>query len=298
MVASFGDHEGFEAFRYTVADGLVLAGRKYGFDNRGAFPVICLAGLTRNSADFHELALHLAHGASIRRPVLALDYRGRGASARDRNWRNYNVLTEAEDLIAGAVAASVNEAVFIGTSRGALITMVLAAMRPGMIAGAVMNDAGPEIDARGLLRIKGYIENGSDYRNWTQAAAALKAAGSNHFPAWDHAMWEKQARRLFVEQKGQIIRNYDPALINTFRDLDIDRPVPSLWPQFKGLTKVPVLVIRGELSDLLSTEAVARMDAMHPRLETITVPGQGHAPDLGTAGLPERIAEFISRIGH
>jgi pimeloyl-ACP methyl ester carboxylesterase len=296
MAAGSKGNEGFDAFQYTVADGLVLAGRKYGFDNRGALPVICLSGLTRNSADFHELAMHLAHGAAVRRPVLTLDYRGRGASARDKNWQNYNVLTEAEDVIAGAVAASVNEAAIIGTSRGALITMVLAAMRPGMLAAAVMNDAGPEIDARGLLRIKGYIENGSDYRNWTQAAAALKASGSNHFPAWDNDMWEKQARRLFVERKGQIVRNYDPALLNTFRDLNIDRPVPSLWPQFKGLAKIPVLVIRGELSDLLSAETVARMDVVHPRMETITVPGQGHAPDLGTAGLPQRIAEFLDRV--
>jgi pimeloyl-ACP methyl ester carboxylesterase len=87
-------------------------------------------------------------------------------------------------------------------------------------------------------------------------------------------------------------------LIKTFRDLNIDRPVPSLWPQFKGLTNVPVLVIRGELSDLLSAETVVKMGTMHPRLETIAVAGQGHSPDLGTAGLPERIAEFLSRIGH
>jgi pimeloyl-ACP methyl ester carboxylesterase len=298
MTDRFEEPAGWVRFDYSAPDGLLLSGRRYGFENRGSLPVICLAGLTRNSADFHDLAMHLAYAVPARRPVLTLDYRGRGASSRDRNWKNYNLLTEADDVIAGATAAGIGEAVFVGTSRGALITMLISAIRPGLIAGAVMNDAGPEIDGRGILRIKSYVENGADFASWSDAVAALKAVGKAHFPAWDDGVWQKQARFIFVERKGRIVRNYDAALSRTFRDLSVDSPMPSFWPQFEGLSRVPVLVIRGENSDLLSAETVARMDARHPRLETITVHGQGHAPDLGTARLPERIGDFIAHTSH
>jgi len=294
------DNQGWTRFDYGAPDGLQLAGRKYGFEHRGApgaLPVICLAGLTRNASDFHDLALYLANDADRPRPVLALDYRGRGMSARDRNWQNYNVLTEAEDVIAGATAAGIGEAVIVGTSRGALITMILAAMRPTLLAGVVMNDAGPEIDGRGLVRIRTYVEKGRDFANWSETVAAVKAIGRAHFPQWDDAMWERQARRIYGEENGKIVRLYDPALMKTLSAIDLDHPLPSMWPQFEGLAEVPLLVVRGANSDLLSEQTLEKMHAMHRSMESVTVPDQGHAPDLGTEALPQRIAAFMAAIG-
>jgi pimeloyl-ACP methyl ester carboxylesterase len=294
MADSLDDSEGWTRFDYAAADGLALSGRKYGFGAVDALPVICLPGLTRNSADFHALALHLSRHSQRPRPVLTLDYRGRGMSARDRNWRNYNVLTEADDVIAAAAAAGIGEAAFVGTSRGGLITMILSAMRPGLIACAVLNDIGPQIEPRGLVRIRSYVEKGRDFARWSDAVEAVKAIGQSHFPAWDEAMWERQARLIYAEGGRKIERRFDPALMKTLAAIDFDKPLPAMWPQFAGLGRVPVMVLRGANSDILSEETLAEMGRMHPRLESITVPQQGHAPDLGTQDLPRRIAAFIA----
>ncbi len=294
MSETFDDSEGWTRFDYGAPDGLVLSGRKYGFGHADALPVICLPGLTRNAADFHELALHLSRGAARPRPVLALDYRGRGLSARDRDWRHYDVLTEAWDVLAAADAAGIGEAAFVGTSRGGMITMILSAMRPALIACAVLNDIGPQIEPRGLVRIRSYVEKDRDHPGWDEAAAALKAAGQNHFPAWDDGTWMRQARRMYIENGRRIVRRYDPALVKTLAAIDFDHPLPAMWPQFAGLARVPVLAIRAANSDILSQETLERMQQMHPRLESITVQGQGHAPDLGTGNLPSKIAAFVA----
>ncbi len=294
MSETFDDGEGWTRFDYGAPDGLVLSGRKYGFEHADALPVICLPGLTRNAADFHELAQHLSRDAARPRPVLALDYRGRGLSQRDRDWRNYDMLTEAGDVLAGAVAAGIGEAAFIGTSRGGMVTMILSAMRPALIACAVLNDIGPQIDPRGLVRIRSYVEKDRDYPGWDEAAAAIKAAGQNHFPGWDDGMWMRQARRMYLESGGKIVRRYDPALLRTLAAIDFDHPLPAMWPQFAGLGRVPLLAIRGANSDILAPETLERMQQEHPRLESIIVPGQGHAPDLGTGNLPVKIAVFIA----
>ncbi|HSO47497.1 MAG TPA: alpha/beta hydrolase [Rhizobiaceae bacterium] len=294
MSGTFDDSEGWTRFDYGAPDGLVLSGRKYGFGHADSLPVICLPGLTRNAADFHELALHLSRDAARPRPVLALDYRGRGLSQRDRNWRNYDVLTEAGDVLAAAEAAGIGEAAFVGTSRGGMITMILSAMRPALIACAVLNDIGPQIEPRGLVRIRSYLEKDRDYPGWDVAAATLKAAGQNHFPAWDDGMWMRQARRMYLESGRKIVRRYDPALLKTLAEIDFGHPLPTMWPQFAGLGRVPVIAIRGENSDIFAQETLERMQELHPRLESITVPGQRHAPDLGTEDLPRRIATFIA----
>ena len=290
------DSEGWTRFDYSAPDGLRLAGRLYGGDNEGPLPVVCLAGLTRNSADFHELALYLAYEANPRRKVLCLDYRGRGMSAWDRNWENYNPLTEAEDVLAGAIAAGIGEAAIIGTSRGGMIAMILAAMRPAMLKAVVLNDVGPEIDGQGLLRIRAYVEKGRDFDNWADATDAVQAIGQNQFPGFDRKDWQRHARLIFEDKNGKVVRRYDPKIMNTLKSIDIDGPLPSLWPQFVGLKRVPLLVVRGSRSDLLSRETVEKMHVEHPTMRSTVVADQGHAPDLGSAGLPERIATFINRV--
>lgn len=291
----------WQDFTYTAFDGLKLAGRKYGWEHRERLPLLCLAGLTRNSADFHELAVALAAHPETPRRVLTLDYRGRGRSAHDRDWQNYNVQTEARDVIAGLDAAGLEQVAIIGTSRGGLITFLLAAIRPGILGAVILNDIAPEIDGPGLVRIKNYVERSRDPSDWSDAAAMLKDIGGASFPAFDDKMWDKQARLIFREENGKLIRNYDPKLAETMKALDLDQPLPSLWPQFAGLAKLPMMTIRGAKSDLVTPEAIERMKEMHPRLEHVEVAGQGHAPDTGSAGLPEKIANFLAsadRLAH
>jgi pimeloyl-ACP methyl ester carboxylesterase len=284
----------WEDLTYTSSDGLQLAGRKYGWQHRGPLPSICLPGLTRNSADFHDLAMYLSHEAPVKRRVLTLDYRGRGRSQYDRNWENYNILVEADDVVQGVIAAGLSHGAFIGTSRGGLIIMVLAAMKPGLLSRIVFNDIGPEIDGPGLVRIKNMIETSKPVRTWQEAAVSLEQIGKRDFPKRTPAEWEEQARLIYREEKGKLLRNHDPKLAMVMKALNLDEPIPSLWPQFAGLAKIPLLLIRGGLSDLLTEQTVEKMQAKHGQMKLITVPDQGHAPDLGTPGLAKAIDDFIS----
>ena len=285
----------WQEFHYTSFDDLKLAGRKYGWHNHENSPVVCLPGLTRNAADFHELAMHLAKDEAFPRRVLALDYRGRGLSQYDKNFANYNVLTEADDVIQGIIAAGLGRVNIIGTSRGGLITMVLAAMRPTIIKSVILNDIGPEIDGAGLVRIKTYVEKMKDPDSWAGAAAYLKEIGHTHFPNWDDRMWEKQAKLIYQQTDGRIKRNYDPALLKTLQAIDLDTRIPDLWPQFTGLKKIPLMLIRGANTDLLMMETVEKMRQIHPTMKSVEIADQGHPPDLGSAGLPDTIAGFLAR---
>jgi len=285
----------WEDFAYTSSDGLKLAGRKYGWEHRDALPVVCLAGLSRNSADFHELATYLSQEAEEKRRVLALDYRGRGRSQYDKNWENYNVLTEADDAVQGVTAAGLTHAAFVGTSRGGLVIMVLAAMKPGILSKVVFNDIGPEIDGPGLVRIKNMIETSGAVNGWADAARELEKIGRRDFPTRSSEDWENQARLIYREEKGRLVRDHDPKLAMVMKSFNLDDRLPSLWPQFNGLAKIPLLLIRGELSDLLTVETAGKMQEVLSQMEMITVADQGHAPDLGSGDLPEKIARFIAK---
>ena len=286
--------QGFEDFWYSSTDGLKLHARVYGAPN-GRLPVICLPGLTRNAADFHELAIHLSSHPEQPRQVVAFDYRGRGRSAYDPNWRNYDVLIETGDILAGLTALDIAHGAFIGTSRGGLIVMVLAAMRPAALKAVVLNDIGPVADGAGLAQIRSYLERAPKPRSMGDAIAIQRTANGQAFPALTDADWERLVRAIYREEKGGVVADFDPALLNTLKGIDLSRPLPTMWPQFMGLAKVPVLAIRGENSRLLSAETLREMGSRHPRMETVTVKGQGHAPLLETAGLPDRIAAFLAK---
>ena len=292
---------GFEPFFYSSQDGLKLSGRKYGWEHRNALPAVCLPGLTRNARDFHELALHLSQRAAVPRPVLVLEYRGRGRSEYDPKPENYTILTEAGDVLAGMTAAGLEHAAMIGTSRGGLIIMTLAAVRPGVMKAVVMNDIGPEIDGPGLVRIKTYVERAASSAkgpaNWVEAAALIREISHRDFTAFGEPDWDRLARQIFREEDGKIVRDYDANLALQMKAIDLNTPIPALWPQFDGLAKIPLMVIRGANSDLLSAGTVAEMRRRRPDMRLVVVEGQGHAPDLGTDGLPEKIAGFLEAAG-
>lgn len=279
----------------SAADGLRLYTRDYDPGTASAVPVVCLSGLTRSSEDFHELALALSRDESRPRRVLSLDYRGRGRSDWDKDWRNYDVKVELNDVLQVLTAAGIGKAIFVGTSRGGLITMALSAVRPTLIAGAVLNDIGPVIEARGLMRIRGYVGKLPTPRTMQEAVQILRQVSGTEFPALTEEQWQALVRVTWRESDGQLVLNYDPSLMRTLEAADPEAPLPDLWPLFEGLKPFPVLVIRGEHSDLLSAETVQAMRERHPRLTAMTVPGQGHAPALD-GDLVQMIKRFAMKV--
>ena len=277
----------------TAADGLRLHVRCYGRASAAGTPVVCLPGLARTTADFEVLATALSRDGSHPRRVIALDYRGRGISQYDHNPANYSLPVELADVLAVVAALETLPAVFIGTSRGGILTMLLAAVRPSAIAGAVLNDIGPVIEPQGLMRIKSYVGKLPQPRTFEEGAEILRRLFHTQFPLLGPNDWLAAARRMFKEEDGQLVTAYDPKLATTLAAVDLEQPVPTLWKEFDALTHVPVMVIRGANSDILSASTVAQMKARHPALETFEVPDQGHAPLLAEPDTVALIANFV-----
>ena len=282
--------------RYVTAqDGLRLHLLDFGDIRDDEMPVVCLPGLSRTAEDFTVLATVLSSGdRGPARRVVALDYRGRGLSDWDPDTRNYDLRVESGDIASVLTALGVSRAIFVGTSRGGLHTMLLSALRPALVGGAVLNDIGPVIAAEGLLRIKGYIGKLPQPTDWAGAVAILKRIGGAHFTGLTDEEWHSYAMLTFREKEGRLMSRYDPGLMDNLKLLDLGA-IPELWPQFDGLQHVPLLVIRGENSDLLSVETAEAMVARHPDAELLTVPGQGHAPLLLDTPTIDRIAAFVAR---
>ena len=228
------------------------------------------------------------------RRVLSLDYRGRGRSEWDPNWRHYDIGTEVNDTLQVLTVAGIERAVFVGTSRGGLITMALGAVRPTLLAGAVLNDVGPVIEPRGLIRIRNYVGKLPSPKTVREAAEILRQLSGAQFPAFSSVQWESMARGTWHEKDGRLVLSYDPNLMKPLEALDLEMPIPDLWNLFEGLHPFPVLAIRGAHSDLLTASTLTAMQERHPSLTTITVPGQGHAPLL-EGSLIQPINELISK---
>ncbi len=276
---------------FQSADGLKLHMRDYGHATDKP-TIVCLPGLARTAEDFHQLANHLAHD----RRVLALDYRGRGLSQYDPDWRNYNLGVENADLQAALAVAGVKDAIFVGTSRGGLHTMMLAADKPAMIRAAVLNDIGPVIEMTGLERIRAYVGKFPPITSWSQAIGLFKLVAGRQFPALTDEEWEAYARLTLKEENGLLVLRYDPQLMNTLQGQDFPNPLPDMWAQFEAMQHAPTLVIRGETSDLLSPQTVHEMGERHPNCQSFVVPGQGHAPLLLDMPTITRIQTFIEAI--
>ena len=279
----------------SAPDGLRLHVRVYPPRREsGALPVVCLPGLSRNGNDFDLLAEALARSLGKPRRVLAVDLRGRGLSEYDRKPANYSPAVELRDVTAVLTALAAEPAIFVGTSRGGILTMLLAALRPTAIAGAVLNDIGPVIESKGVMRIKGYVGKLPQPRTIEEGAGILRRLCSAQFTRFTPEDWIDQARRNWRVEDGKLLPSYDPALAETLAETDFDRPLPALWAQFDALPKVPVMLIRGEHSDLLSPETVGVMKARRPDLTVIEIEGEGHAPRL-EGELIARITAFAEQ---
>ena len=281
----------------SAPDGLRLHARCYGARSAPALPVVCLPGLARTAADFDALADALASDASLPRRVIALDYRGRGQSEYDRDPANYNFQVELADLLAVMAALDATPAILIGTSRGGILAMLLAAVRPTAIAGVVLNDIGPVIEPKGLMRIKGYVGKLPQPRSFEEGGEILRRLFDAQFPKLGPDDWIASARRAFRQENGALVPTYDVKLATTLERVDFEKPFPPLWQQFDALKDRPMMVIRGANSDILSPATVEAMRARRSTLETIEVPDQGHAPLLAEADVIARIADFAARCG-
>lgn len=278
---------GIRDHRVAVADGLTLHCRDYLSDSP-RLPVLCLPGLTRNGRDFHELASHL----SAERRVLALDLRGRGLSDYDPDWRRYRLDVYVDDVIAVLNALRVARVIVIGTSLGGLVGMFLGVQNPERLAGLVLNDIGPELDARGMNRIASSVGKSAPVDSWEQAAVAVKdahAAVMPDFTASDWALFAKQVYREFDD--GRIARDMDPLIGKALREEP--GPTPDFWGAFKSLQHLPVLTLRGELSDLLTETTVLRMQQWHPSMSAALIPNRGHAPTLNEPTSRAAIDRFL-----
>ena len=198
------------------------------------------------------------------------------------------------DLLAVLTALGIGPAVFVGSSRGGLLAMLLATVRPTAIAGVVLNDIGPVVEAKGLVRIKGYVGKLPQPKSFEEGAEILRRLFDAQFPKLDGGAWLASARRTWREQNGRLVLTYDAKLARTLKDFDPMQPVPALWKEFDALARVPVMVVRGALSDLLSAATVTAMKARRNDMETLVIPHQGHTPLLVEPEIVARIARFVA----
>lgn len=289
----------YEERRFSAGDGLQLYARDYGHDDprtKASLPIVCLPGLSRNSRDFHLLATQLSTHPEKPRRVVALDYRGRGLSAWDPDKSHYQLPVEAEDVLTACAVLDIPQAIFIGTSRGGLILHLLAAMRPALLGGVVLNDIGPVIEVAGLLLIRQYLEAQKVLHSWEEAIENLQKVHGAAFPTLDQADWGDMAEAIFREKDGRIVADFDPALIEPLRSIDVNTPASDLWALYEGLKPVPLMAIRGENSTILSQATFAEMAGRHPGMKSVTAQGQGHAPLLHRPELFIEITAFINGI--
>jgi pimeloyl-ACP methyl ester carboxylesterase len=288
----------FESLFFTSSDGLKLHVRHYHAveSSDESLPVICLHGLARNSTDFETLARTLSQHNINSRNVIVPDYRGRGRSDYAPDWRSYTLKAELDDLLLILQEMAIKRAIFIGTSRGGLLTMALSHLHPEIIAGAVLNDIGPIMEIEGLNRIRSYVGKLDVPHDEDHAVALAKHTFGRHFTAFNDDDWRAYVRGTWHQHNRQLVLSYDPNLMKPFESIDHDKLAEPIWPMFDGLKSIPVMIIRGALSDLLSEQTLRAMLDHHPNAKAITVEGQGHAPLLRDSYTLQAIADFCSNI--
>ena len=266
----------FEERFFETDDGLTLYCRDYAAPTPSAATVVCLHGLSRNSRDFQDLAPVLNQHFR----VLVPEQRGRGRSDYDTVPSRYNLMQYVHDTYAMLVAFQCERVSVVGTSMGGLMAFALNALYPNLIHRAVINDIGPDIAAAGLERIQSYVGVAGPFDDWDTATSYVRSISQSIFPDWQPAQWAAFARQCYVERNNQIIADYDSKIGEALSQQDTGAESSTLWSLFETLRDVPLLLIRGALTDLLSEDCVRAMQDRATRLELLTVPDVGHAPML------------------
>lgn len=284
----------YQSHWYESSDGLKLYSRDYS-EGAAPFTVLCMHGLTRNSADFEGLIEHLRPHY----PLLVVDQRGRGQSAYDPDPSRYQVPVYAADMFTLLDNRGITDVVLIGTSMGGLIAMQMLAMRPEMIRGVILNDIGAVIEGEGLTRIQGYVgKSTKPASNWQQAADQTKAVNGDAFPDYSNTDWLRFAHRLYRENsQGLPELAYDPAISQTPPAGDGSAVSVELWPLFDALAAVPMLIVRGAHSDILSAQCVAEMLRRKPGAKAVEISNRGHAPMLDEPQAVAAIKNFLESLG-
>ncbi len=275
----------FNEHTYTAQDGLQLYFRTYGTPHSQRLPVLCLPGLTRNSEDFHCLATRLRESHY----VICPDYRGRGKSAYDTDFRNYQPRTYLDDIRHLLVVTATHRVIVIGTSMGGLLTMGLGAIMPSILAGVILNDIGPGIGSE-LDGILAYAGTDRPVPDWQTAAREFRRALPRASFQTEDDM-ERAVRGTWRQgADGMLHVDWDIRLV---QPLLSDAPLPDLWRLFRCLRRVPVLALRGEISDILDRENFQRMAAEHNGLVRVEVKRTGHAPSLNEPEAVHAIDAFL-----
>ncbi len=282
---------GFTERHISSQDGLSLYVRDYGNPHDARAPVLCLGGLSRNSKDFHSLAERVAADG---RRVIAPDYRGRGRSDYDRDWRNYNPGVYVRDVHDILTALDVHRLVLIGTSLGGIVGMAMGAAMPAALAGVVLNDIGPEVETEGLDHIIAYMKEDRPQNSWDDAVATIRRMLPN-LSFQDESIWLRMAQNTFREcEDGKLRFDWDVDIIKPA--LQPGYEIPDMWPLFRTLTHVPVLLLRGEHSDILSRDCFRRMQEAKPDMAAVEIPRCGHVPTLSEPESREAIDGFLARV--
>jgi pimeloyl-ACP methyl ester carboxylesterase len=276
---------------WTTADGLKLYYRDYvGQSDKSA--ILCLHGLTRNSRDFACLAEEL--GSTWR--LIVPEMRGRGKSDYANDTNTYLPSVYIDDVKLLIESLQMSRFIVLGTSMGGRMAMLMADHYKSRMKALILNDIGPEVEVKGIERILGYVGHGRSYDTWVHAAKSLRDSHNDCFPKYKIDDWLDLAKRtMILGQNGRVILDYDMGIAEPYRLTNASEQ-PSLWESFASLTSIPMLVLRGELSDLLSERTVARMLAEHNGLRTVTVPMVGHAPSLAEPEAVEAIKRFLKQI--
>lgn len=280
----------------ATIDELSLYARDYApLEPATGLPVICLHGLTRNSRDFEVVAPRIA---ALGRRVIAPDMRGRGQSANDPDPSHYAPAVYAQDVLTLMDALGIPKAVFVGTSMGGLITMVISTIAPDRIAASVLNDVGPKLNLEGLERIATYVGRVEPVSSWQEAAEAVRAINGQAYPERldDEAFWLAFARRTYRQSEdGMIEADYDPHIALAFIDIG-DEPPADLTPVFAALAQKPMLLVRGENSDILTSAGAEEMRTLKPDLVTAEIPNVGHAPMLDEPESWNALLDFLAQV--
>lgn len=282
--------------KFTSRDGLTLAYREYPGGNAENMPLLCLHGITRNSADFHEFALRMR----AVRTVYSIDIRGRGESEFDPDYRNYHLRTYAQDIIDWMNHLALPRAIFIGTSMGGLITMTLANLAASRVKAAILNDIGPVVATAGLTRISSYVGSLPQPKIWQDAVNNVKFMFASAWPDLSEETWQKMTGRTYrIDPDGVPMLRSDPligkALAEALKEVAGSSPGDP-WDLFRAMIPLPTLSIRGEFSDVLDSEILAGMMNIKADLKSVKIRNRGHVPLLDEPDCELAIDEFIASL--
>ncbi len=285
----------WQDYKFSVRDGARLFGRRYSSGHSARRPVLCLASLGGNCAHFDSLARQLSAAGPEQRDVYSLDFHGRGLSDRGGRRGDASLLADAEDALDFMTLTGLRQTVLLGSGHGGQVAMLMAVLRPGAVSGVILNDAAPEFEPEGVARVVGEIASLPLPASFADAAHMLRLMQGATYPRLRSEDWMELARAQYPERDGKPVRPHDAALARYYSLTGNGEARQTLWSQFATLKRLPVQLLHGELSHMISKSTIARMADLHPRLEVVKVLGEGHPPLLRDRASQGAIALYLAR---